>query len=137
MARGFKIWAFWYLDCVRDFKLSVFDMFVQEIMTHVDVLRVSVGDRVNRQLDRTIVVLKNLDARIPKPGMRKRHTDRRIGTSLKPSAIATCSASLEESVVNVCFLQMLWMDAPARMTAPPDADFLLVRINCGRLNHYL
>ena len=33
-------------------------------MTNVDVLRVRVGDRVNRQLDRTVLVLKNLDARI-------------------------------------------------------------------------
>ena len=51
---------------VRDFKLSVLDMFSQEVVAHVDVLRVRVIDWVDRQLNRTVVVLKSLDARIPK-----------------------------------------------------------------------
>ena len=51
---------------VRDFKLSVLDMLSQEVVAHVDVLRVRVGDRVDCQLNRTAVVLKNLNARIPK-----------------------------------------------------------------------
>ena len=51
---------------MRDFKLSVLDMFSQEVVAHVDVLRVRVIDWVDRQLNRTVVVLKSLDARIPK-----------------------------------------------------------------------
>ena len=46
-------------------------------MAHVDALRVRLGGRVDRQLNRTVVVLKNLDARTPKTGERKRLTDRR------------------------------------------------------------
>ena len=97
---------------VRDFKLSVLAMFSQEVVPHVDVLRVRVGDRNDRQLNRTVVVLKNLDECIPKSGKRKRHMDRRKRASLKPSAIATYSVSLEGSVVHFCVLEIHWMAVP-------------------------
>ena len=67
---------------VRDFKLSVLEMFSQEVVAHVDVLRARVSDRDDRQLNCTVVVLKNLDAHAsPTSGKRKRHTDRRKSAS--------------------------------------------------------
>ena len=49
---------------VRDVKLSLLEMLSQEVVTHIDV-RIRVGHRFSRHPDRTPVVLKNLDARIP------------------------------------------------------------------------
>ena len=94
----------------------------------VDVLRVRVGDRVDRQLNRTVVDLKTRMNGSPKSGKRKRHTDRRKSASLKPSAIAAYSASLEESVEHFCVLEIHWMAAPPHITAPADTDFFLVSL---------
>ena len=39
-------------------------MFAQEVVAHVEVILVRLGGRVDCQQNRTVVVLKNLDARI-------------------------------------------------------------------------
>ena len=51
---------------MRDFKLSLLNTFSQEVVTDIYVLRVRVRHGVDRFLDRTLVVLKNLNARTPK-----------------------------------------------------------------------
>ena len=51
---------------VRDVELSILDMLSQKVVTHIDVFRLQVGHGVDRHLDRTLVILKNLDAQIPK-----------------------------------------------------------------------
>ena len=51
---------------VRDFKLSILNMLSKKMVTHIDVFRVRVRDGVNCHLDRTLIILENLDARIPK-----------------------------------------------------------------------
>ena len=77
----------------------------------------------------------------PKSGTRKRHTDRRkSASSSKPSAIATHSASLEESAVHFCVLEINWTAARPQVTATPEADYLFVSfggIGCARVNHWL
>ena len=64
----------------------------------------------------------------PKSGNRKRHTRLKKSASLKSSAIATYSASLEESVVHLCVLEIHWMAAPPHITATPETDFPLVSL---------
>ena len=51
---------------VQDFKLSILNMLSQKMVTHIDVFRVRVRHGVNCHLDRTLIILENLDARIPK-----------------------------------------------------------------------
>ena len=51
---------------VQDFKLSILNMLSQKMVTHIDVFRVRVCHGVNCNLDRTLIILENLDARIPK-----------------------------------------------------------------------
>ena len=98
------------LECrlhMGDNKLSLLDKLSQEVVTCIDVLRVRVACGVNANLNRTVVVLKNLDARVPKlSGKKKRLTDRRKRASLQPSAIATHSVSLEEIAVPFCVLEI-------------------------------
>ena len=79
-------------------------------------------------LNRTVVILENPDARVPKKRQEKLQTDRKKRVSLKRSAIATYSPSLEESVVHFCVLEIHWMAAPPRITAPPDTDVGLVSL---------
>ena len=66
LGQGFcqEIGVLAFRPSVRDVKLSIFVRLSQEVMTHIDVLRVRVGHKVNRHLDLALVVLKNLDARI-------------------------------------------------------------------------
>ena len=82
------------------------------MVTHIDVFRVRVRHGVNCHLDRTLIILENLHARIPQ----------------KPSAIATYSASLEESVVHFCVLEIHWIAVPPHITATPETDFLFVSL---------
>lgn len=65
----------WYL---RDFKLSHLDKLSQdldklsqEVAANVDVLRVRRSHWVDPHLNRTVVVLKNVNARIPKIKQKK------------------------------------------------------------------
>ena len=51
---------------VRDVVFIVLDMLSQEVVSHIDVFRVRVRHAVNRHLDRTLVILEDLNARIPK-----------------------------------------------------------------------
>ena len=113
---------------VRDFKLSVLDMFLQEVVAHVDVLRVRVGDRVDRQLNRTVVVLKNLDARIPK--LRQEETPHRPQENRLLKAFCHCNVlSLTRGECSDFFvLEIHWIAAPPHITAPPGTDSILVSL---------
>ena len=51
---------------MRHFKLSLLDKFSHEGVTDIYVLRGRVRHGVDRYLDRTLAVLNNLDARVPK-----------------------------------------------------------------------
>ena len=51
---------------VQDFKLSILNMLSQKMVTHIDVFRVRVRHGVNCHLDRTLIILQNMGARIPK-----------------------------------------------------------------------
>ena len=51
---------------MRYSKVSLLDKLSQEVVTYIDVLRVRVGDGVSPHMNRTVVVLKNLNARISK-----------------------------------------------------------------------
>ena len=50
---------------MRGFKLFLLDNFSQEMVADIYVRRVRVRHEVDRYLDRTLVVLKNMDAQIP------------------------------------------------------------------------
>lgn len=50
---------------MRGFKLFLLDKFSQEMVADIYVRRVRVRHEVDRYLDRTLVVLKNMDAQIP------------------------------------------------------------------------
>ena len=66
IGKGFRqeIYVLVFRRYMRDAKLSLIDVVSQEVVTNIDVLRVRVGHRVNCQLDRTVVVHKNLTTRI-------------------------------------------------------------------------
>ena len=51
---------------VREFNLSIPNMLSQKMVTHIDAFRVRVRHGVNCHLDRTLIILENLEARIPK-----------------------------------------------------------------------
>ena len=51
---------------MRDFKLPRLDTFSKEVLTDIYAFRVRVRHGVDRYLDRALVVLKNMNARIPK-----------------------------------------------------------------------
>ena len=51
---------------VLNFKLSIVNMLLQKMVTHIYVFRVRVRHEVNCHLDRTLTILEKLDARIPK-----------------------------------------------------------------------
>ena len=49
-------------------------MVSQEVVAYADVFRVRIGCRVNRQVDRIVVVLKNMNTRTPKYQSRQNAT---------------------------------------------------------------
>ena len=51
--------------------LSLFDKLSQEVVTYMHVLQIRICYGVNPHLNRTVVVLKNLDARVAKIGQKK------------------------------------------------------------------
>ena len=112
-----------FLLYVRDGKLSLLDVLSQEVVAYVDVFRVRVGHRVHH-LDGTLVVLKTWAHGSQNPGHRKRHTYRIKGTLVKPSVIATCSASIEECMVHLCVLEIDWVAAPLHVMATPETNNL-------------
>ena len=67
------------------FKLSILNMLSQKMVTHINVLRVRVRHGVNCHLDRTLMVLENLDARIPKIRQYKNAT--RAAKKAPPSSL--------------------------------------------------
>ena len=103
-------------------------MFSEEVAAHVDVLRVRVSDRVDRYLNRTVVVLKNLDARIHK--IRQEETPH--GPQEKCLLKAFCHCNVFDLTRGECSallrLEIHWMATPLHITAPPDTDFLLISL---------
>ena len=103
-------------------------MLSQEVVAHIDVLRVRVVTGLTVIWIAPLLSSKTWMHGSPKSGNSKRHTCGKKSASLKPSAIATYSASLEEIVVHFCVLEIHWMAVPPHITAAPETDFLVASL---------
>ena len=96
------------LQCRRyvdNLELPVSNTFPKEVMTDINVLTVGSGHRVFRQMYRPLVIF--LHRGTPNIAVRENKLQRyrmKI-VSRKPVAIATYSASVDESVTDFCVLE--------------------------------
>ena len=101
----------------------------QMMVTHVDMLRIRVRHGVLCQLYCTLVVLKNFHAWYTTSRQNKTshmpHKKSLFGTLRH---MATCSASVVESVTHFCVLENQLTAAPPHITTPPDTDLRSVAL---------